>query len=76
MLRKAEGFIRKNGHSNVVFQDWYDRVELPEADRRQFEEKLLGASARIHRYLHVAREESGRLHSFPGESVFLQAAKL
>lgn len=59
-----------------VFQDWCDRVELPEADRRQLEEKLLGASARTGRYLHVTQEESGRLYSFTGESVFLLAAKL
>jgi ubiquinone/menaquinone biosynthesis C-methylase UbiE len=59
-----------------VFQDWCDRVELPDTERRQLEDKLLNARAPLRRYLNVVQEENGRLYSFTGESVFLHAAKL
>jgi ubiquinone/menaquinone biosynthesis C-methylase UbiE len=59
-----------------VFADWCGRVSLSDAERRSLEEKLLNAPADVRNHFDVKRGEDGRLYSFAGESVYIQAAKL
>lgn len=58
-----------------VFADWCDRVGVPQAQRQSLEMKLLGAPADVRRHFDVKLGETGRLLSFAGESIYVDAVK-
>lgn len=57
------------------FQDWCERAGLPEADRDGLERKLLEAEEDVRGYFSVQTDEAGRLSSFSGEAVYIQAVR-
>lgn len=57
------------------FQDWCERAGLPEADRDALERNLLEAEEDVRGFFSVQADETGRLSSFTGEAVYIQAVR-
>ncbi|MEC0241452.1 methyltransferase domain-containing protein [Paenibacillus dokdonensis] len=58
------------------FQDWCERAGLPQMERDALENKLLQSAEDERRFFSIHANEEGRLISFSGESVYIQAIRL
>ncbi|KGP84336.1 MULTISPECIES: class I SAM-dependent methyltransferase [unclassified Paenibacillus] len=58
-----------------IFEDWCNRAGLPEAESRELEASMLSAPSVIKKYFKFEETQQGRLFSFEGESVYIQAIK-
>jgi hypothetical protein len=58
-----------------IFEDWCNRAGLPELESRKLEASMLSAPSVIKKYFKFEETQQGRLVSFEGESVYIQAIK-
>lgn len=58
------------------FQDWCERAGLPQAEREALENKMLQSAEVVRRFFSIFSDENGRLSSFSGESVYIQAVRV
>ncbi|OPG98354.1 SAM-dependent methyltransferase [Chryseobacterium mucoviscidosis] len=58
-----------------IFEEWCNRVGLPEAESRELEASMLSAPSVMKKYFKFEETQQGRLVSFEGESVYIQAIK-
>lgn len=56
------------------FQAWCDRMEVPEPERQQLEQRFLQAAPELKRQFNIVEQE-GRLVSFQGQAILLRARK-
>ncbi|MGO4693006.1 class I SAM-dependent methyltransferase [Paenibacillus sp. 2TAB26] len=57
------------------FQDWCERSDLPEAEQALLETKMLQTPKEMKDFFSIQTDEPGRLTSFNGESVYIQAIR-
>jgi len=60
---------------HFIFEDWCNRAGLPEPESKELEASMLSAPSIIKKYFNFEVTQSGRLVSFKGESVYIQAVK-
>ncbi|MGF9698266.1 class I SAM-dependent methyltransferase [Paenibacillus sp. MABNR03] len=60
---------------SFIFEDWCKRAGLPEADGRELEASMLCAPSVIKKFFRFEEVLPGKLESFGGESVLIQASK-
>lgn len=56
------------------FDNWCDRMDLAENEKRELEAFMLGASADVQRHFHVMAQD-GHILSFQGQSVLIRCKK-
>lgn len=57
------------------FEEWCNRAALPERERRELEASMLSAPSIIRNFFNFEVTTNGKLDSFQGESVYIQATK-